>query len=324
MTTRLISRNILLLIILLVLLVLVMVVRHGSPFGRGQTDFAADPSKEITAVEFTEAGNRIVLRKEGDDWKVNGKSDARKSGITFLLQVLTRMKIKSPVSPALFSEEITERGVNPVHVRVFGGRRMISSYFVYKTGSNKYGNIMKIRPGSKPFIVYVPGFEGDIGSAYTMNELFWLPYTIFNLLPSEISSIRFENYSDPAASFLISYNDRTYTLSDSKSLLSGWDTSRVKRFISYFTRIPFEDWALDMPDNLRDSIISVKPAFRITVSNSNGQKRMLTLWDRYADGTGLKDNNRAWGRLDTIDRLFVVRYFDIDPVIKKLSYFFSQ
>ena len=36
-----------------------------------------------------------------------------------------------------------------------------------KPASNIYGNIMKMKSGSKPFIVYVPGFEGDIGSGFT-------------------------------------------------------------------------------------------------------------------------------------------------------------
>jgi len=45
--------------------------------------------------------------------------------------------------------------------------------------------MMKIKGGSKPFIVCVPGYEGDIGSGFSLNELFWQPYAVFNLLPSE-------------------------------------------------------------------------------------------------------------------------------------------
>ena len=96
------------------------------------------------------------------------------------------MKIKSPVSAELFKSEITEKGIEPVRVKVYENRKLIKSFLVYKTSSNSYGNIMKIRERSKPFIVYVPGYDGDIGSAFTLNELFWQPYTVFNLLPSEI------------------------------------------------------------------------------------------------------------------------------------------
>ena len=60
---------------------------------------------------------------------------------------------------------------------------------------------MKLRERSKPFIVYVPGNEVEIGSAFTLNELFWRPYTVFNLLPSEIYSVTLENIADTASSF---------------------------------------------------------------------------------------------------------------------------
>ncbi len=46
---------------------------------------------------------------------------------------------------------------------------------------------MKIKERSKPFIVYLPGYETNIGSLFTVNELYWKPFTIFKPLPSEIA-----------------------------------------------------------------------------------------------------------------------------------------
>ena len=68
-------------------------------------------------------------------------------------------------------------------MKVFEKGKLIKSFLVYKTASNKYGNIMKLRESSKPFIVFVPGNEVEIGSAFTMNELFWQPYTVFSFSP---------------------------------------------------------------------------------------------------------------------------------------------
>ena len=113
------------------------------------------------------------------------------------------MEIKSPVTPELFNKEIHENGIDPVKVKVFEKGKRIKSFLVYKTGSNIYGNIMKLRESSKPFIVFVPGNEVEIGSAFTLNELFWQPYTVFNLLPSEIYSVALENMADTASSFRI-------------------------------------------------------------------------------------------------------------------------
>ena len=105
---------------------------------------------------------------------------------------------------------------------------------------------MKLGEGSKPFIVYVPGYEGDIGTGFTPEELFWQPYSIFNLLPSEIASVKFENLSDTTSSFSIVSENRKYSVTDLHKKLAGWDTTLVARYLSYFAWIPFESWAFDL------------------------------------------------------------------------------
>jgi hypothetical protein len=322
--SKLISRNIFLSLILLLLLVAVIFFRTRSPFGRNQSAFASKPDKEITTIEFSDRKNRLLLAREGDSWRVNGVHEARKSSVMFILRILTEMQIKSPVSPDLFNAEITEKEVVPVRVRVYENRKLLKSFLVYRTVSNKYGNVMKMREKAKPFIVSVPGFEGDIGSAFTLNELFWQPYIVFNLLPSEISSITFENISDRGSSFTITGNGNTYTLSDTKNLLTGWDTTQVKRYISYFTWIPFESWALDMSDSQQEKIRTETPAFRITVRKTDGSDRVLTIWDKYSEETGKKDLDKVLGKTGERDQLFIISYYDIDPILKKRSYFFRK
>jgi hypothetical protein len=321
---RLTSKNIFLLFILIFCLVVVFIFRARSPFGKSQSAFASGPGKAITRIEFTSGSDKLSLALEGENWMVNGKHEARKSGIMFIIRILTEMQIKSPLSPDLFREEIIDKGISPVKVRVYENRKLLKSFLVYKTVSNKYGNVMKMSGKAKPFIVYVPGYEGDIGSAFTLNELFWQPYTVFNLLPSEISSVTMENFPDPGSSFIIKYNSGVFTLSDTRVQLSGWDTARVRRYISYFTWIPFEKWALDIDAADQEKIMKSTPAFRITLRKTDGTEKILTIWDKYSFINGMKDSDRVWAKTSERDQLFVVRYFDIDPILKKLSYFFPE
>ena len=321
---KLVSRDILLFVLFIVLLIIVQVFRSRSPFGRNQTSFALESAKEITKIELSEGDQKVLLEREGGEWKVNGRYEVRKSAITFITGILREMKIKSPVSPDLFKTEITEKETTPVKVRIFEGRRLLKLFYVYKTTSNKYGNIMKMREKSKPFIVCLPGFEGDIGSGFIANELFWRPFTVFALLPSEISSISFENSVNPASSFKISSADGKYTLSDTKVNLTGWDTSRVKRYVSYFVNVQFESWASDMPETERERANSAGPLYIISVTKSDGEVINLSLWERHIPGSAVKDSDRMWGRTDKTDDFFVMRYFDADPIIKERSYFFAQ
>jgi hypothetical protein len=309
-----------------VLLFIFLLFRNRLPFGEGNSSFACEPGKEISRIEFSGHGGKLSLNKNGENWIINEKTEARKSGILFILRILREIEIKSPVSAELFKTEITDKGVEPVKIKVYAKRKLIKSFLVYKTPSNRYGNIMKIREGAKPFIVCVPGYDGDIGSAFTLNELFWQPYTVFNLLPSEIESVSFENLSDSASSFSITAKNNHFTLSGMNRELTGWDSTLVSRYLSYFAWIPFEKWALEMGENEKKMVESQQPLFRITVTTSAGKKSLLTLWEKLNDdhGSMVKDSDRLLGRTQTSDEFFVMRYFDIDPLLKKRAYFFPE
>lgn len=313
-------------IILAFIGLIVVVFRDRSPFGKENSSFAVKPKEEITRIEFSQDGKDLTLEKKGHNWLLNGKAETRKSGINFIIRILHDLEIKSPVSDELFEKEISEKNIIPVKVKVYENNSLLKNFLVYKTQSNIYGNIMKIKAGSKPFIVNVPGYEGNIGTAFTLNELFWQPYTIFNTLPSEIASVQVENLQDTSASFSIFRSNHGYVLYDMKKNLIGWDTALVTRYLSYFVKIPFEEWALDMGEEEKETLSSQEPMYRITLNTTDGIETVLTLWERLTDenGTLRRDNDRLYGKTAGRDEFFILRYFDVDPVLKKRSYFFPQ
>ena len=321
---RVIIKNILLFLLLTV--ILLFILKDRTPFGNSNSSFALGQDREITRIEFSEGRVKLSLEKKGNKWLVNGKNDARKSSIFFIMRVLKEIRIKSPVSPEKFSTEITDKRIIPVKVKVYEKSRLLKSFLVYKTGSNIYGNIMKLRERSKPFIVYIPGYEADIGSVFIINELFWQPFTLFDLLPSEIASVSLENFADTSSSFSIVNKNHRFIVSGNKSELRGCDSSRVKRYLTYFTWIPFEAWALDIPADEKKRIESGQPLIRITVNGTTSKKIVLTLWERekIKNGIKTKDSDRLWGKSDKSDELFIMRYFDVDPILKRRSYFFSE
>jgi hypothetical protein len=306
------------------LILVIYLFRERSPFGGGNTSFAAEPKIEITRIEFAEGKNTLTLEKAGEEWLVNKDLKTRKTGILFILKILTEMEIKSPVTPELFNKEIIENRIDPVRVRVFEKSKIIKSFLVYKTASNKYGNIMKIRESSKPFIVFVPGNEVEIGSAFTMNELFWQPYTVFNLLPSDIYSAALENLADTSSSFMIKNENQRFRLYGNPGELTGWDTSRLIRYVSYFAHVPFESWALNLSDDEKKNIEKEEPVYKITVVTSEGERKVVKLWQRSVDGNDVTklDTDRLWAKTEGSAEIFVIRYIDIDPLLKKRSYFY--
>ncbi len=312
------------LIPILIILFIFYLLKERSPFGGNNTSFAARPRKEITGIEFKYGRDKLFLEKKGDDWFVNKKYETRKSSILFILKILTEMEIKSPVTSELFTKEIIENGIAPVRVIVYERGRVIRSILVYKTTSNTYGNIMKLNKGSKPFIVFVPGNDAEIGSAFTLNRLYWQPYTVFNLLPSDIYSVTLENIADTGYSFKIENENHSFRLYGHSAELTGWDTTQLVRYISYFTHVPFESWAFNLPADEQEKIEMQKPLYKISVTGKAGEKSTLILWEKTIVENGVKksDTDRLWAKKDRNDEVFIIRYTDIDPLLKKRSYFF--
>lgn len=308
-----------------IIFLIVLLVRDRKPYGGSNTSFAASPADRITRIEFTSGNNTLTLREDGDEWTVNGKQPARRSSILFITRILTEMQIKSPVSDELFNSGITAMGIEPVAVKVYEKNKLLSSFLVYKTASNQYGNIMKLKTGSKPFIVSVPGSEAEIGSAFTVNELFWQPYTVFGLQPSEIHSVTFENLSDTSSSFMIRYSGGIPSLFGNDRELTGWDTSRIMRYISYFAQVPFESWAMELTEAEKAGLSGGQPLYRVTVLSSEGERSLINLWKRTIteQDSVREDTDRMWAQKQGEKEFFIVKYADIDPIIKKRSYFMS-
>jgi hypothetical protein len=320
---KIVIRSILLILILGLLLLIIFLNR--SPFGRDNSSFASEPKEQITRIELSGERKSLILEQKGETWYINGKTEARKSGIQFITRILKEIKIKSPVSQELFISEIAGKKISPVRVKVYENHRLLKSFLVYKTQANTYGNIMKMRESSKPFIVFVPGYDGNIGSAFNLNEIFWQSYTVFNFLPSEIAEVRLDNMRDTASSFAIINRKKHFYLTGIGSK-SGLDSSLVVRYISYFAYVPFESWAFEMGENEKRSVEARQPLYTITVSTVAGSRKVLKLWSMMKGEGDNKtvDSDRLLGKSDESGEFFIMRYFDIDPLIKKRSYFFRE
>jgi len=294
------------------------------PFGKDNTDFAVKPGTEITGIDLLKGDKKVSIRKSGNEWVVNRNMEARKSAVLFLIKTLREIKIKSPVSADIFRNEVIDRKTEPVRVVVYDGRRPVRTFYVYQTASNLYGNIMKMKPSSRPFIVYMPGYEDNIGTHFIADELFWLPFSVFSLLPSEIESVDLQNFKEPTESFNIVRRGDAFSVYENSVTIKGYDSLKVKRYISYFTSVTFESWAFTMPENERHEIESSAPLCRFSVKTRNSGEITLTIWERMKDPVkGEKDTDRVWAEKNDGKGIFVLRYFDLDPILKKKSYFYG-
>jgi hypothetical protein len=96
------------------------------------------------------------------------------------------------------------------------------------------------------------------------------------------------------------------------------------RYISYFAHVPFESWALGLSSDEKKSIERENPLYEIIVVTSQGVRKVVKLWQRPVDDKNITkpDTDRLWAKTEGSAEIFVIRYIDIDPLLKKLSYFY--
>lgn len=316
-------RKILLYIIAVIVLItgagIIYLTKMGTPFGKDDSGFAIEKVNKVTKIVLTSEQGKVELTKIPEGWQVNKRFMAREGSVEFLLQVLSRLKIKSPVSDEKFLKETKTITENVVFIEVFEQLRRIKSFSLYKVNSNSYANYARTREGANPYVLYIPGFNKPVGSLFVTKEKFWKPYIIFNYRPGMIKAVKMDYPDSPEKSFrIVKTGETRYKLLRNGREVSVFDTLAIERYISYFRNIRFDRWELEIDSVEIDSVISTTPEFILTVTDSTGEHNTIKTYSK------TPSHNEVFVNQNDEKELSVARYFDLDPVIKEIKYFLTK
>jgi hypothetical protein len=305
----------------------VILTRRYGGFSVNSTDFAIQRSERVTAVILEKQEERVMLTKEESGWMVNNRYEARPSAIWFLLETLSRISIKSTVPESQFREEWSRDSSSVIRVEIKEKPGRVKSFLVYPVTSNPYGNYFKKRKNGMPFIVNIPGYSGNVGSLFVTSEKFWLPHTLFAAQPSEIRMVKLITYDNELQSFVIYQESpgsvKLFSLPEEEPV-QNLDTTRVYRYLSYFNNLRFERWVFDSDSIDSHAVLSSHPSHQLTIQEQSGRSTTIRTYPiiRGMEGSEPEiDLNRIYASINDVNELVVVRYVDIDPVLKERNYF---
>ena len=312
-------------ILSVVLLALILILgRKGDPFGNKNSSFAIPGDKDITSIIIEPPdGQSLELRKSEEGWLVNGKSEVRESAVSFILTTLHNIQINSPVSDEIFLDEVSVSGKAPVQVKVGGGKGRETGFLIYPATESFTRSVFRRNERSKPFTVTVPGYEGDPGTFFVADPRFWEPYRIFSLHPDSIKSVSVRYLDPQMSSFLLSSAADTWEVSNGKMQSEEAAGDKVGRYIAWFGFVPFETWDFGLTTAEKQSIKEVDAEIVIEVEKISGSTIKLELWTRSlpSENGPVPDTDRLYGSTNNGDDIFIVKYFDIDPLLKSAEYF---
>ena len=310
-----------------VLIAVVITSRQCGGYTTSSDYFAVKNSKRVTSVILERNNEKLLLKREKTGWKVNDKKEASTATVRFFLETLSRATIKSTVAESLFRNDLASNPVPVVRVTIKKTPGLTKSYLVYQVSSNPYGNYFKKREKGIPYVVNIPGFSGDIGSLYVTNEKFWLPHEVFRYQPSQIRMVSLEYKPGEKSSFMIrqerSGHIELYSLPGE---LPVQDVNRAKlsRYLTYFNVLRYERPVLETDSVNVKALLSSTPVHHITVEDTTGKEitlRTYPIVNQNVDSGSQVDLNRIYGQINEEKELVIIRYMDIDPILKDLSYF---
>lgn len=310
---------------LALLLTLLFLFGERSPFGSSNSSFAIDQVDNIKSIEIIENDHMLELALLDKGWMVNKTFAARETAIDFILTTLENIEIKSPVSDELYNMLVEKEDIQPVKV-IIRAKGRADSYYIYRTNNPEYASILRRSLKSKPFFVYLPGYDFDPGIHFVTDEKFWMPYHIFNLNPETISRISLEYYDPSMADLEIIVEKEEIHLLASGLKIAAVSQEKLKRYISYYTYVPFENWAFTLDDSIKADLLNSIPEILINVELEEDKLLSLRLWNKfiYTEAGIIPDTDRLYGSLNYGQDFFIARYFDIDPLIKSVEYFKSD
>lgn len=321
-----ISVLILLTVVLAVTLVVIISVRSGE---ESANQIAVVDSGKIDYIKISGENEEVLLTRSGRrNWLVNGEAEARPSAVNMLLTTLATMEMKSPVSDDFFSQATRKGDLLPVTVEVKSNGRMLTAFSVYLISGNPDGNIIHKDKGNGYFIAHLPGYDINPAIQFISDERYWRPFTIFEINPSDIILAEVEKRLPVKESFLIESEGEQLMLTVNGVAQEVFDTAAVRQYISWYAFVPFDRWSDRSGDSMADSLLSSDPVITIRVmeklnSDPGVREHFVRFWSIVNDD-GSTDSNRLWGEKNRSGELFIVTWFDIDPLIIPGDKFISE
>jgi len=279
----------------------------------------------INLISIENKNKTIKLKKKKNTkvWLINNKYEANKKAIKKLLQALSNVKINKPVAKEKidsinyiikkYSKKITAYNNNNEIIKTF----YISDYD--KLNKQTYALANK---NDVPYIVSIPGLENNINKRYSIYPLYWIEPEIFKYQPNEITKIKviFFNKNRISYSIEIEESEPKMFSYKEKKLIKNINKNKILNYLSYFMNVKFSDFNV-LNKEKSDSLKNTEADFTIFVEDIYKTTKKVELYKIKIPEKPVKyDFNKLYAIINNED-IVVVKYFDIDLILKDIEYF---
>ncbi|WP_018342116.1 DUF4340 domain-containing protein [Cytophaga aurantiaca] len=224
-------------------------------------EFIAIDTTDLVKVEFTANGEtHYVAPKTNNTWFIDSKYDVRKDFITTMKLGLGRMDVKMPVASEV-KDEIRKRLLSEgVHVTV-STEEATKEFWVLTNDNDNNSSYYISSKDAEPYIIYVPGFTGDLTDLFKIKAGDWRNKALFRNIPGSIQEVTLKYASSPKDGFVIQQKMNSYEVVDMKSV----DSTKLYTYLSLFQRVNVDNILVDKQKDSVEFLLKTQSA-EVTLS----------------------------------------------------------
>lgn len=300
--------------------------KRSGTYSRSVVEFAVKDTSQIVSVEISGEGNQVILIKEGQIWRVNGTTPVQKNRMRGLLILLSRLEVRSPASRALSVEILKQLQTKGKQVTITRIKGPVKKYTVlHDEGDATY---MMLEDSDTPFRMGVRGYaRQNLAELYSADERYWREKIIFSYLPEQIEYVSLKNNLEPAKTYHLARNEAGGVDMSIGTLPADWfrpEPEKLNQYLGYFFLVEFESYA-DLRQDIENKYgHNDEPDFVLEVKSTTGIQTTLQLFPVFtvdSGGTKKMDLNVIYAKITDWDEMVVLKYLEIDPLLKDPHYF---
>lgn len=320
-----------LLLILLGLAVFFYFQTEKSTLTDWDADFSIRDTEKIDSFSITQDSAKVKLYKVEGRWYYNNHIPVRDRAVNQFFNVLKDLRIEAPAPKQNRHEIIDLVKQNPLEVKIYKRGRKIKDYWVEDSPYKKGSTYMLMKGSDNPYLMSIPGYNKDLASLFRIDENYWRDKALFGLSGIDIQKVKVMYPQDPDDSFQLEYRKNgKFVLRrlPSEDKIKNFKKNMASRYLSYFGNIRFQRLIREESKELVDSLRSSSPFCVIEVEDLSGKLIKLETYRKLSKGKkdafGEKtkyDLNFLYGIYNETDDVLLIKYTEIDPLFKEISYF---
>lgn len=303
-------------------------------------DFALEDTASVTRIFIKDKANKEVnLEKKGPgDWQLNGKYPARNDLMNSLLEAVRNIQVRNLIGNRALDNTTKNLAAGGTKVEIYQNGELAKVYYVGGETADTEGTYMLLhdhktgKNSSVPFVVHLPGFTGYLTPRYSTDANAWREKVLFRYNQNTIKEVKVAYKRSPQSSFTVKLEGEmnVSVLDYEGKPLPVIDSVQARKYLSYYGRINYEAIAPLSPE-LKDSVLKNGPVHIITVTGTDGKKKILSTYAKPPSRSGMttpegkpliEDVDRMFATIDgNKDEIVLVQYYVMGKLFQSPDYF---